>query len=255
MNILIVEDEMPAAKQLERLITELDFPHKITGHTTSVEDTVEWLKAHEMPDLIFMDIQLSDDLSFAIFEKIDVKSPVIFTTAYDEYALQAFKVNSIDYLLKPVDIDELRRSIEKLERLREMIRQTYPREFTRELAQTIINQKPIYKNRFLVRRGEQFMSVPAEEILCFISEHKVTFCITKDQLKFSVDNTLEELEKLLDPALFFRVNRKCIVHFNAIEKIHSYFNGKLLMKIKSRFENEFTISKDRSNAFKSWLNQ
>jgi two-component system, LytTR family, response regulator len=136
-----------------------------------------------------------------------------------------------------------------------MSQQPYPLVFTRALAQTIISQKPIFKTRFLVRRGEQFLSIPAEEILCFTSEHKVTFCITKDQLKFSVENTLEELDKLLDPAQFFRVNRQCIVHFNAIDKIHSYFNGKLLVKIKSRFENEFTISKDRSGAFKSWLNQ
>ena len=255
MNILIVEDEIPAARQLERLIGELDMNFKIVGRTQSVEDTEKWLKTHDAPDLIFMDIQLSDDLSFAIFEKADVKSPVIFTTAYDEYALQAFKVNSIDYLLKPVDIDELRQSIGKLESLREMSQQSYPREFTRQLAQTIISQKPVYKNRFLVRRGEQFLSIPADEILCFVSEHKVTFCITKDQLKFSVENTLEELDQLLDPGQFFRVSRQGIIHFHSIDKIHSYFNGKLFVKIKSKFDNEFTVSRERAAVFKQWLNQ
>lgn len=255
MNILIVEDEMPAARQLERLIGELNISYRIAGHTQSVEQTVKWLKSHDAPDLIFLDIQLSDDLSFAIFEQTDIKSPVIFTTAYDEYALQAFKVNSIDYLLKPVDFDELKRSIIKLESLREMSQQPYPREFTRSLAQTIMNQQPVYKARFLVRRGDQYLSIPAEEILCFVSEHKVTFCITKDQLKFSVENTLEELDQLLDPGQFFRVNRQGIVHFNAIDKIHSYFNGKLLVKIRSKFENEFMVSKERAGVFKQWLNQ
>jgi len=255
MNILIVEDEIPAARQLERLIAQLDKPYNILAHVQSVSESVNWLKNHDAPDLIFMDIQLSDDLSFSIFNQVNVKSPVIFTTAYDEYALQAFKVNSIDYLLKPVDFDELKASIEKLEALREMSLQPYAPEFTRTLAQTIIEQKPVYKNRFLVRKGDQFLSIPVEEILYFVSEHKVTFCITKDHLKFSIDNTLEELDQLLEPGKFFRVNRQGIIHFNSIDKIHNYFNGKLLVKIKTKFDNEFTVSKEKAMAFKQWLNQ
>lgn len=254
MKVLIVEDEIPAARQLERLIKELNPNFEIVGHTQSVEKTVTWLN-NQTPDLIFMDIQLSDDLSFAIFDKVNVQSPVIFTTAYDEYALQAFKVNSIDYLLKPIDKDELEKSIAKLDNLRAMSQQPYPPSFTRDIANTIIQQKPIYKNRFLVKRGEQFLSIPVQEITHFVSEHKVTYCITQEQLKFSIENTLEELEKLLDPSQFFRVNRKCVIHFNSIDKIHNYFNGKLLVKIRSRFDNEFKVSKDKAGIFKAWLNQ
>jgi len=255
MNILIIEDELPAAKQLERLITQLDKPARILGHMQSASESIQWLQSHQAPDLIFMDIQLSDDLSFSIFNHVDVKSPVIFTTAYDEYALQAFKVNSIDYLLKPVDFDELKKSIEKLDALREISLHLYQPQLTRSLAQSIIDQKPVYKNRFLVRRGEQFLSIPVEEITYFISEHKVTYCITKDQLKFSIDNTLEELDQVLDPRKFFRVNRKGIIHFESINKIHNYFNGKLLVKIKTKFDDEFMVSKEKAVAFKNWLNQ
>ena len=255
MNVLIVEDEMPAAKQLERLIAEVHPTANIVGHTLSAEQTVEWLKSHPAPELIFMDIQLSDDLSFAIFEQIEINSPVIFTTAYDEYALQAFKVNSIDYLLKPIDKTELRKSIKKFESLLQLSHQPYPKVFARELAQNLIQKKPVYKSRFLVKRGEQFLSIPVDEILYFTSEHKITYCITNEQLKFSVENTLEQLEELLDPVRFFRVNRQFIVQFSAIDQIHNYFNGKLLITMKSKFDSEFTVSKDKAAAFKHWLNQ
>lgn len=253
MRVLIVEDELPAARQLQRLIGELDAGLEFAGHTQSVVQTVQWLQEHEPPGLIFMDIQLSDDLSFAIFELTEVKSPVIFTTAYDEYALQAFKVNSIDYLLKPVEKEELEKAIKKLESLKDFSRQIYPADLTAGLAQAVLNRQPVFKNRFLVRRGEQFLSIPAEEIRYFVSEYKVTYCITREQLKFSIENTLEELEKLLDPKQFFRINRQCIVHFNAIEKIHNHFNGKLLIVLKTRFESDFSVSREKAAAFKAWL--
>lgn len=255
MRVLIVEDELPAARQLQRLIAELDDGLEIIGITESVARTVQWLREHEPPGLIFMDIQLSDDLSFAIFEHVEVKSPVIFTTAYDEYALQAFKVNSIDYLLKPVEKEELAKAIKKLGILKDFSRQLYPAELTAELASTILNRQPVFKNRFLVRRGEQFLSIPAEEIHYFVSEYKITYCITRDQLKFSIENTLEELEKLLDPKQFFRINRQCIVHYNAIDKIHNHFNGKLLIVLKTRYESDFTVSREKAASFKAWLDQ
>jgi DNA-binding LytR/AlgR family response regulator len=255
MNVLIVEDEQPAARQLARLLREIDVEMDITGQTDSVAGTLSWLQQNVLPDLIFMDIQLSDDLSFAIFEQTQINCPVIFTTAYDEYALQAFKVNSIDYLLKPVDPEELKKSLEKLETIRQQNQKPFSSEFTQELAKNILHHKPIFKNRFLVKRGEQYLSIPVDDILYFVSEHKITYCITKEQLKFSIDHTLEELENLLDPQKFFRVNRQCMLQFDAIEKIHSYFNGKLLVTLQSRFDNEFTISKEKAMHFKSWLNQ
>jgi DNA-binding LytR/AlgR family response regulator len=255
MKILIVEDELPAAKQLQRLLHEIDPTYEIGGQTQSVARTVEWLQNNETPDIVFMDIHLSDDLSFSIFEQIEVPSPVVFTTAYDEYALQAFKVNSIDYLLKPIDKDELHKSIDKLKRLTQGNSQQHDATLTHELAEMIMHHKPAYKNRFLVKRGEQFLSIPVEEITHFVSEYKVTYCITRDQLKFSIENTLEELEKMLEQAKFFRLNRQCIIHFNAIDKIHTYFNGKLLVQTKSKFENEFKLSKERAREFKLWLNQ
>jgi DNA-binding LytR/AlgR family response regulator len=193
MNVLIVEDEQPAARQLARLLREIDVEMDIIGQTDSVAGTLSWLQQNVLPDLIFMDIQLSDDLSFAIFEQTQIDCPVIFTTAYDEYALQAFKVNSIDYLLKPVDPEELKKSLEKLETIRQQNQKPFSSEFTQELAKNILHHKPIFKKRFLVKRGEQYLSIPVDDILYFVSEHKITYCITKEQLKFSIDHTLEEL--------------------------------------------------------------
>jgi DNA-binding LytR/AlgR family response regulator len=184
MNVLIVEDEQPAARQLARLLREIDVEMDIIGQTDSVAGTLSWLQQNVLPDLIFMDIQLSDDLSFAIFEQTQINCPVIFTTAYDEYALQAFKVNSIDYLLKPVDPEELKKSLEKLETIRQQNQKPFSSEFTQELAKNILHHKPIFKNRFLVKRGEQYLSIPVDDILYFVSEHKITYCITKVAMDF-----------------------------------------------------------------------
>lgn len=223
----------------------------IMAKIDSVESTVNWLQQHK-PELAFMDIQLSDDLSFSIFEKIEVDFPVVFTTAYDEYALQAFKVNSIDYLLKPVDYEDLERSIQKLKTLRGEANMVTT-EVTKMVAQSLLNGKTTYKSRFLVKRNEQFQSISVNEITCFTSENKITFLYTKNGKKFGLEESLEELDKVLDPNQFFKINRKAIAHIDSIGEIHTYFNGKLLVKLPITGDNEFVVSREKASHFKAWL--
>ena len=255
MKVLVIEDEAPAARRLQRLLQEA-YPHmEVLQVLDNVEDSIAWLRNYPQPDLIFMDIQLSDNLSFVIFENVEVESPVIFTTAYDEYALRAFKVNSIDYLLKPIEIQDLESSIQKLDRLK-----TGKLTVTPDLADTLVRNVTqggnAYKSRFLIKKGEQLISIPVGEAARFIYENKITFLVTWENRKYLLDYPLDELEKMLDPQVFFRLNRQCIAHIDAIQSIHSHFNGKLKVHLKGQNGSDgLMVSREKATTFKEWLNQ
>lgn len=252
-NTVIIEDEAPAAKRLQSLIGELEPDIRIVGNLTTVRDSVEWFKNNDAPDLVFMDIQLADDLSFSIFQQVDLRIPIIFTTAFDEYALQAFKVNSVDYLLKPIDKDDLSFSLNKWRSLRSSSPLSVSKELGEALLESVADKKLAYKSRFLVKMGDKLISVKIEDVTYFTSENKNTFLHTKNGKKFYVDETIEQLSEILDPSEYFRLNRKAICHLDHIANIHSYFNGKLKVYLHSVTE-PFIVSREKSASFKRWLN-
>ena len=253
MKILIIEDEAPAARRLAALVRDAQPGAEILEIIDSVESAAKWLAAHRSPDLIFMDIQLADGLSFDIFGRVEVKAPVIFTTAYDEYALKAFKVNSVDYLLKPVDPDELSNSLRKLQTLRDQFAPPLDAAVLRSLVHSLRPDQPQFKTRFLVRFADKLVFIQADDIAYFIAEDKYVFVITRDNKKYPLDHTLDELDTTLDPSVFFRLNRKFISHLKSIQSIHTYFNGKLKLHLVPAEPEEVTVSRERAALFKKWL--
>lgn len=253
MNVVIVEDEALAAKRLKKLLEEYDRSIHIIASLDSVSSAVAWFQSHSKPDLAFLDIQLSDGLSFEIFKHVMLESPIIFTTAYDAYALQAFKVNSIDYLLKPIDTDDLKQSIEKLKMLKAHFQ---PIGIDVEsLMKSLIEKKPSYRSRFLVTFRDELMVVSTSEVAYFFSEHKLTTLVRNDSKKFIIEATLEELQRELDPSTFFRANRQFIVSLKSITGIHKFFGGKLKLDLSPPILEEVTVSRETASDFKAWLNQ
>jgi DNA-binding LytR/AlgR family response regulator len=252
MKILIIEDEPQAAQRLSTLVNELVPGAQIVAKIDSVKKSVEWLSKHQ-PDLILMDIQLADGLSFEIFQNVDVKSPIIFTTAYDEYALKAFKVNSIDYILKPVDKEELRKAIEKLRSLKHSDADNHIALQNIQEAVRLLTKK--FKTRFVIKVGEHLRTVEVSAIRFFYSQDKTTFAVTDDSRQYILDFTLEELEEMVDPADFFRINRKYFVNANAIQDIINYSNSRLRLVLKSVNDNEVIVARERVQEFKSWLDR
>ncbi|MGA0558030.1 LytR/AlgR family response regulator transcription factor [Larkinella sp. VNQ87] len=256
MKILIVEDEPLAVKRMEGLIRDVAPEAEILGKIDTVRAFVRWWQTNPAPDLLLMDIQLADGLSFEIFQQVDVKTPVIFTTAYDEYALRAFKVNSVDYLLKPIEQEELAKAIQKFRQQGGSAGDSNGS--SQNLAKMLeeFGIKPVsYKNRFLIKQGGRFDVVETADILYLYADDKVVFLITNQNRKYIVDETLDELEHKLDPRHFFRVNRKYITHLSAIERIEPYFNGRLRIWLKHRpTEEEVSVSRERAESFKTWLN-
>jgi DNA-binding LytR/AlgR family response regulator len=251
MKLLIIEDEEQAAKRLESLIRAIDNSIEIVGKTDSVKQSVQWLEGNAAPDLILMDIQLGDGLSFEIFEKTSVDSPVIFTTAYDEYALKAFKVNSIDYILKPVDKQELEDALRKFEVINK-------KSDTRQVVLNNIDQvvqllTKKYKERFVIKVGEHLRTVETRSILYFYSHDKTTFAHTEDGRNYILDFTLEQLEGLLNPAEYFRVNRKHMVSTRSLQDIISYSNSRLRLVLKGSQDQDVIVSRERVQSFKQWL--
>ncbi|MBP6237195.1 MAG: response regulator transcription factor [Saprospiraceae bacterium] len=248
MTTIIIEDEKPAARMLQRKLEKLNIPVQVMLH--SVREAIEWFQQNPHPDLIFLDIQLSDGLSFEIFEKVSIQSPIIFTTAYDEYALRAFKLNSIDYLLKPIDEDDLEVAVEKYRKTispkpaidMQMIRQLFTS-----------SQAPEYKKRFSVKVGDHIKIIPIEEVELFYSEYKGTFIHTFEGRTFLLDTTLESLEKELDPTQFFRISRKYIIGHTALKDIVVYSNSRLKLTLKSYNKEEVIVSRERVGVFKEWL--
>jgi DNA-binding LytR/AlgR family response regulator len=253
MKILSIEDEMPASSRLKKILQDFKPETEVLAILDSIEASVHWLQTHPTPELIFMDIQLADGLSFGIFEQIEVKTPVIFTTAFDEYTLKAFKVNSIDYLLKPIDIEELKQSLQKFEQLQE--RFVPPKLPLEELLNAMQKDKPAYKSRFLVKLGERLIAVPQDNIAYFFAEQKVVLLITEDSKKYALDYTLDELETMLNPNDFFRLNRQFIAKFTAIRQIHQYFKGKLKVEIQPTIDKEILVSREKASVFKEWLDK
>ncbi|MTI23307.1 response regulator transcription factor [Fulvivirga sp. RKSG066] len=252
MQILIIEDERLAANRLEKLILSCESDAQVLAKIDSVEKSVEWLKKNPEPNLIFMDIQLADGLSFEIFEHTSITSPIIFTTAYDEYALKAFKVNSIDYLLKPIDKEELERALNKFHDLLPKNTQPYPLD---QMATVMQMLSTTYKNRFLVKTGEHIKSIAVDEILFFFSRDKATYCHTVDNRNYLLDYSLEQIDGLVDPKVYFRVNRKYLVRIESIKDIISYSNSRLKLKFKNEHTEEPVVSRDRVSDFKAWLDR
>lgn len=251
MKIVIIEDEKLAANYLEKMIHKFDPAIEILSKLESVEDAVEWFSNHADPDLIFLDIHLEDGLSFSIFEKVMIKSAIIFTTAYDEYAIKAFKLKSIDYLLKPIQQEELNQSILKY---REWNNTGKAAIDVQELYNLLSAKTPSYKERFSVTIGQKIKSVEVDEIAYFYSEESITFMVTREKSEYTVDYSLEELADMLDPKDFFRINRQFLIKLKSIKNVHVYPKSRLKVELNPPVTKEIFVSIDKVTRFKDWLN-
>ena len=254
MKVLIVEDEPMAAERLGELLVKLDPAVEISGCCDSIRKSVEWLQGHNPPDLLFLDIQLGDGLSFEIFDQVMVDSPVIFTTAYDSFAIEAFKLNSIAYLLKPVKFDELAAALAKYRASPYYVSGDWlKRQAALDHVQHLLTRG--YKKRFLVKSGVHIRSVQADEILYFCSTEKATFATLVNGKRHLFDHTLEQLESLLDPSLFFRINRKYIISVSAISDMITHSNYRLRLVLKNCDDQDVFVSRERMQDFKEWLDK
>jgi two-component system LytT family response regulator len=253
MKVIIVEDEIPAAEKLERYLIKFDPSIEVIARFDAVKNTIEWLLLNQDSiDLIFMDIQLIDGLSFQIFQQVKVTKPVIFTTAFNEFALDAFKVNSIDYLLKPITFTDLTASLNKLESLRQQFRWTSEQsEKVQQVISTLRNKD--FKTRFMVKLGEHIRSITTESISLFYADGRDVFLVTNQNRKFIIDYTLEALEDIIDPAVFFRLNRTFIVNINAIKDVLVYSNSRLKIMLTQEFDKEIIVSREKVSEFKEWF--
>jgi DNA-binding LytR/AlgR family response regulator len=250
MNIIIIEDEKPAARLLQRKLEKLGYTIQTLLH--SVEESIAWFNSNSHPDLIFLDIQLSDGLSFEIFNTIEVKSPIIFTTAYDEYALRAFKLNSIDYLLKPIDEEELETAINKFQN--QFQKNAVSSLDFEAIKRMLVNpvQKE-YKNRFSVKIGNQIKVISIDEIECFFSENKGTYLHTIDNRDYLLDSSLEQLEAELNPDSFYRISRKFIIPLQSIKEIQVHTNSRLKVILPSYKNDEVIVAREKVSDFKNWI--
>ncbi|MCW2119706.1 LytR/AlgR family response regulator transcription factor [Flavobacterium sp. 7A] len=250
MKTIIIEDEKPAARLLQRKLEKLNIEVGVMLH--SVEEAVNWFSQNEHPDLIFLDIQLSDGLSFEIFEKVEIKSAIIFTTAYDEFALRAFKLNSIDYLLKPIDEEDLEMAVLKF-------RERHPKNEKVELDFETIKKmlsgsvEKEYQKRFTIKIGQHLKVIAIDEIECFYSENKATYLHTFENRDYLIDGTLDQLEQKLDPTTFYRISRKFIIPISAIKEIVVYSNSRLKIVLPSYKEDEVIVSREKVSDFKNWI--
>lgn len=254
MKVLIIEDEIPAQRMLSSMLNELAEDIEIVGVIGNVEAAIKWFKTNKHPDIVLMDIQLSDGISFDILESVKVDSMLIFTTAFDDYAIQAFKVNSIDYILKPYELDDLRRAFDKYK--------TYNKTFLQEknaavnfseITQSINNSKTDYRKRFLIHSGESFYKLPVNDIAYFYSSNKITFAVTFSSREVPIDISLEKLQEQLDPISYFKINRQFILNIESILKIHSFFDGKLVVDTKPQHKEKIIVGKDKAAEFKRWI--
>ncbi|WP_268847315.1 LytR/AlgR family response regulator transcription factor [Flavobacterium aestivum] len=255
MTTIIIEDEKPAARLLQRKLEKINIQVGVMLH--SVEEAIDWFSKNEHPDLIFLDIQLSDGLSFEIFEKIDIKSAVIFTTAYDEYALRAFKLNSIDYLLKPIDEDDLEVAVLKFKDRFQLSKttgnETMQLDFE-QIRKMFSNPfEKTFKKRFTVKIGQHLKVISTDEIECFFSENKGTYIHTFDNRNYLMDSTLEVLEQELDASEFYRISRKFIISLKSIKEIVMYSNSRLKIVLPSYKEDEVVVSREKVSDFKNWI--
>jgi DNA-binding LytR/AlgR family response regulator len=249
MKILILEDETRAANHLERLISKVAPDMKVVARIESVRDGIKYLRTSPEPDLIFSDIQLADGLSFEIYHLVSVRCPIIFTTAYDHYAIEAFQTNGIDYLLKPIEEERLRQAIRKAEH--------FSPELALEKILTLNNpaSEKVYKSRFMVKVGDKIKSVPVEEILVFYSQEKSSFIRTTDGHNYCIDYALDQAEPMLDPEKYFRINRKYIVSIAACTNILAWTNSRLRLKIDGIDDSDIIVARERVQEFKNWLDR
>jgi len=243
-QVIIIEDEKPAARRLQRMLQKEGITTEVLLH--SVSNGLEWFARHPAPDLIFADIQLTDGLSFDIFEQIDLKTPIIFTTAYDQYAIKAFKLNSIDYLLKPIKQDELQFALDKF-------RQNNMQNVDIQHLINSLKPQQTYKQRFTVTYGHHIKSIPDTEIAYFVSQDKTTYLVTHTGESFIYDSSLEALEKHLNPKYFFRVNRRFIIAFDSIKDMIAYSNSRLKVLLHKPPEQDVIVARERVKDFKRWL--
>jgi DNA-binding LytR/AlgR family response regulator len=249
VDVIIIEDEKPAARLLQRKLSRLGIGADVMLH--SVEEALAWFSTHPQPELIFLDIQLSDGLSFEIFEQLPVSSAVIFTTAYDEYALRAFRLNSIDYLLKPIDDEDLTAAIEKY---RARLPASSPASLDFDQIRKMLGVAPkTFRGRFTVKIGQQLKIIPVEEVECFYSENKGTYLHTADNRDYLLDQTLETLETELDPAKFFRISRKFIVPMSAIRDIQMHSNSRLKLLLPTYRGDDVIVAREKVGAFRAWI--
>lgn len=249
MQVLIIEDENRAASQLQNLLKACNFNYQLLDILDTVEDAVDWFQSNNTPDLVFLDIQLADGLSFEIFQKTTVEAPIIFTTAFDQYAIQAFKVNSVDYLLKPIQQHDLQQALEKFTRSNRQ--PTVDSEILKGLLSSF--QAPPARNGILVKQGGGFIQLKISDLLYLYSEDSVTFGMTSEK-RFIIDETMDQLYPTLDSRQFFRINRAQIIARNAIEKISTYFNHRLKLELQNPNNQEFIVSRPKTKEFKEWLN-
>lgn len=249
-QVLIIEDEEAASKRLRKMILEILPDASILAELVSIKSSIDWLQQNTAPDLIFIDVHLADGESFEIFRRIKVTSPVIFTTAYDQYALEAFKVNSIDYLLKPIKKSDLQRGIDKYLHL---TRLSQPSINFEKLLSSLQSQKPIFKDRFVVKYGEHIKTIETVDAAYFYTETKINFIVTKEGKRYVIDYNLDQLEQLLNPKKFFRINRQFIIGFHSIIEMSTYSKSRVLVKLNPPTKLETIVSSERSSAFKLWL--
>ncbi len=247
MKILIVEDETAAYENLVEILAELDPQIEIAGNTESISQTINWLQANPNPDLVLMDIHLSDGSAFSIFDKIRLDVPIVFTTAYDEYAIDAFKVNSIDYLLKPIKVEEMKRALEKFKKLTRQ-------DITNYLSQlTNLSASPKYKDKLLIPVKDQLQPVDIKEISCFYTTNKCTAIYLKNGRSYPYSKTLEQVEMMLNPADFIRANKQYIVSRSSVKNITIWFDSRLLVSLDTETPERIYISKNKAAEFKAWI--
>jgi len=257
MRVLIIEDEELAQKKLQKTLQSVDATAQVVGIADSIRSSVDWLQSNPAPDLILMDIELADGQSFEIFDKVEVKSTVIFTTSYDEFALKAFKVNSVDYLLKPIQKEDLQAALEKLKNIKSFYSSQVESPamnvdvLVKELQQKL--QPKDFRKRFLVKHAQKLLSIEIEEIAYFYSDGRLNFFKTNDNKKFVVDYTMDELEGMLNPDRYFRISRSFYVSIACIDQIHDYFGNRLLLHLKPAVDKETIVSREKVSDFKKWM--
>ncbi|GAB5533533.1 MAG: LytTR family DNA-binding domain-containing protein [Roseivirga sp.] len=250
MKILIIEDEIRAVSQLQLMLKACDFSFELLDIIDTVEDAILWFQQNNAPDLVFMDIQLADGLSFEIFQKTAVDAPIIFTTAFDQYAIQAFKVNSVDYLLKPIQKDDLSRALDKF------LKSTKPATVDASILKQLLGdlQAPSEREGLLVKSGNGFVQVKISELLYCYSEDSITFGVTENK-RFIIEETLDDLYSTLDQSQFFKINRGQIIAKSSIQKIAPYFNHRVKLSVSNPRDQEFIVSRPKTNDFKNWMNR
>ncbi|MEO5892626.1 MAG: LytTR family DNA-binding domain-containing protein [Ferruginibacter sp.] len=257
MKVLIIEDEELAVKKLQKTLAAVDDTAVVVGVTDSIRSSVSWLEANAAPDLILMDIELADGQSFEIFEKVEVKSTVIFTTSYDEFALKAFKVNSVDYLLKPIQKEDLEAALDKFRKMKSMYGGNNGNSalnvdsLVKELQLKL--QPKEYRKRFLVKHAQKLVSIDVDDICYFYSDGRLNFFKTNDNKKYVVDYTMDELEEMLNPEIYFRISRSFYVSIESVEQIHDYFGNRLLLNLKPPVDKEALVSREKVTDFKKWM--